>query len=802
VISQKLVDEILPQSVWDEILRGKFKDLMKDKIHRGIIVDQVEKKIKELCQTIDIANEKQAQAMYEIRKLDQPNGLVAGFEGSLEELVKTICRSIDETIDEYGLKVGPIADGQPALVNEVAKAALRDPVLSGVIKDSAHSMVAICLARIFQTRPNQRPEERLSELMNGLIAAFNSADPKATATAWLKEFLPEDLRLQLVPPFLQATMTHEFLVDLILKDYVPEEQVQVEMQIKELCQAINTANEKQAQAMIEIRKLDQPTGVVAGFEGGLEELVKTIFKSVDETIDEYGTKPGLIAEGQSLLVNELAKGALRVPVLSKVIKDSAHSMIAICLARVFQTGPNQKPEERLLEVMKGLMAAFNSADPKATATAWLKEFLPEDLRLQVVPPSLQATMTHEFLADLILKDYIPEVQTVVDLLNAAPKGDDQDAANEEIRNLGKLQKYVKETVGKYKDPNFSKEGLSGLGGFIKSLETKIVGAIAGNERGQPYEGVGKLLEDFLDSSVSHVMSGPQMKKVLHKQFLSEAMIVALPAFGEADPGKDLPTLRVDQLVDLTPEGLKRLGIELKRYAGETDESFRPRVVNKYFELQCGKLACEVAFPRGALDLPVPKVAQDSVFNKIPDAIGTQIGRIVNRNERLLFLIDFFGVDESNKKNFLALEDLLKATGDFGNNEKTVERMFKNRLLAFAMKKIDEYFAGWPRFFRGIASGFVKFIARAALKWAVSQQIWNLVSDKKNDVKFRSLVWKLLSFAKVYDPIEKDKKELSKEVTKAFGQGFKDMGILAGVRSKAASAAAGVLSDQNFINLIT
>lgn len=711
---------------------------------------------------------------------NDPEKLNGDLPDALDRLFKDVLKT-KENVHFVEIKNVLVERVVYLLLNELFKPAIKGA--DGVVTASATS----------QTVANIIPK------LSTLIQTYGTSGKNAAVIAQklMDEVLPQAVWDEI--------FTGKFK-DLIAREMIVE---QIEKKVKEVCSTIDIVNGKQVQAMKEIKRLDRDAGLLVGRGGGLEEMLKTICKSIDETIDEYGAKKENIVDGQPLLINELAKWAFRDPVISKVIKDSAHSLVTVCLARVFQAKPNQQPEERLLEVMAGLFNAYNAADPKATATAWLKEFLPEDLRKEILPPFLRETLDHAFLADMLLKDYVPEVKAVADMLkvvtdtvNAAPKEDEGKI------NISKLQRFVKSTLGKYKDRNFSRDGLAGFGGFVKSLEAIITGAIAGDQTGKEFEGMGKLLESFLDGSVAQILSGPQMKKLLHKQFLSEAMIFALPMFGEVDVAKDLPNypkLQDIQLVDLSPEGLKKIGLELKRFAGEKDDAFKQRVINKHFELQCGKLAGGIAFPSGAADLPVPKVAQSAVFHQVEGAIGNQIGRIVNRNERILFAIDFFGVGEADKKKFQVMEDHLKATGSLGDQEKTAERMFKEGLVSFAMQKIEQNFPKWPRFFRWFAVGFVKMIAKIALKVAINRQVWNFVSDSKNDAKFRNFVWKLLSFAKSYDPQMKDEKqlkELSKGLKKTFGQGFKDMGILRGIRSKAASGVTGVLSGQNFVDLIT
>lgn len=793
----KTINEIIPDADWVQLVPELMRSLMTKETIASIAVPYIHA-VRQIQEPLQKKGDASKKLVHKVAAED-PKGNLEGF------IKDKIINKIDVVIQDVGNNPKKLSDSLPDAIDKLFKDLLKDTTnehFKDIKEVVVERIVYLLLAEFFKpavkgSSATDQTVANMTSKFSAVIQTYSASGKNANAIAQklVDEVLPQRVWDELI-----TGRFKDLLKDNVNRGMIVE---QIEGKIKEICDTIKVVNDKQVRAMKQIRRLDQDNGLVVGRGGGLEEMLNTICKSIDETIDEYGARKDKIAEGQPLLVNELTKAAFRDPVISKVIKDSAHAMVTVCMARIFQTNPDipgQKPQERLFEVMTGLYNAYNSADPKATATAWLKEFLPEDLRKKIVPPFLQETLTHEFLAELLLQDYVPEVKAVVDMIKAAPK----EGKDDKVKNSSRLQAFVKATLGKYKDPNFSMDGMAGFGGFVKSLESLITGAIAGDKK---FESMGKLLNEFLDGTIANVLAGPQVNKLLHKQFLSEAMIVALPMFGSVDVDKELPNypkLKDDQLADLSPAGLKKIGIDLKRFAGEKDEPFKQRVINKHFELQCGKLAGEIAFPKGAADLPVPKVAQPAVFNQVEGAIGNQIGRIVNRNERILFAISFLGVDEANKKKFQEMEDHLKVIGDLSQNEKTAETMFKNALVSFVMNKIDQSYAKWPRFFAWFAAGFVKMIAKIALKLAINGQVWNLVSDPKNDPKFRHLVWKLLSFAKSYDPKDKDTKEMkehSKDLKNAFGIGFKDMGLLGGIRSKAASAAASSILGQNFVDLI-
>lgn len=748
-------------------------------------------------------------------------------DGKLKEFVdKNVFKKIHEVLDDMAKDPKRIVKKEfPDAIEKFARDILKSETNPNIaeLKDVLIKRVVYMLANEFLkpgepkhavSKPNKTNlvADNIASKFSALIQTYQNSN-KATK-AELKK-LPRKMAEQLLKEVLPESTWNEIFIGKF-KDLVSRADIidGIEEKLKEVLYSIDVVKAKQGRAMERIKVLDQKAGLIDGRGGGLQEMVKTICQSIDETIDEYAGKKGKIADGQPMLVNAIAKMALKDPNISNVIKETTHALVAICVSRMFLAKPGEEAKHTL-EMMTDLVNLYDPENPKATAIAWLNVFIPEkptDLLKEIVPPFLKDTLNREFLADLLL-DYFVEVKEVVDAVKTTPTKD------EEIKAL---QKFIKKTVEQYKNPQYSRDGLTGFGGFIKKLETAIVGTFAGDKEWDGHKKFGKTVETFLNSTVEKIMTTSRIEKLRDKQFLSEAMINVLPMFGDVDPAKDVPgypSLDPNQLVDLSTAALKKKGFDLEQFADETPEAFKQRIINKDFENKCGILACELAFPNGADDLPVPKVAKPAIFSKVQEAIGGQIGRIVNRNERILFAIDFLGLgvdkdDPKEKKDIYAkeqkelnaLEDHLKATGKLtGKEEKSAERLFKERLESFAMKKVEDNVAStWYNPFRWLAVKFTQLIVKMALKFGVSGQVWKFVSDEKNDAKFRFAIWKFLSFAKQFEPKKKDDKEIakdSKELKNQFTEGFKNMGLLGGIRPMAASGVAGFLTGKNFVNII-
>lgn len=751
-VGHQALNELIPDDDWKELVPALMQPLLTKEVLAEFAVPYIHA-ARQIQEPLERKSNAGKLVIKEISKEDPDGNLEKLIEENLFDNIRTI-------LNDIANDPARLDNSLPEVLDNLFKDLLKTQANVNILNLRNALVERVCYLLLNEwVRPGEKRGENgakapaTARSVAHIIPKFSEViktyetsgkNPAAIAQKILDEFIPE------------ATWNEIFtgkFNDLVNRKIVV---TQLEKKIKEICGRVEVLTHKQAEAMIEIQLLDQQAQLEDGRSGGLEKALESICKSIDDTMDEYAFKEGKILEGQPLLINELAKGALKDPTISNVIKSSSHAMVSICLARVFKAEEGQPPEERLLEVLSKLIKAYNADHPKEAAIAWLQELLPEDLRKEILPPFLHNILTHAFIAGIVLEKYVPEVTTAVQSLSKPPKDEDK-------KSISKLQDFVKSIVANHNDPEHSKDGILGLGGFVKPLETVIAVAATGKLKEENnFEGVSQTLEKFIDGTVTHALTMPQMQNLLNNQFLTEALIESLPSF-----------------------------------KGGTEEFQLPN-----FEMQCGKLASEIPYANGAADLPLPKVLQSTAFKQIQDIAAGQMGRFVKRNERILTAIEFFGVNPAAIKDFESMQEQLKIAGHLNGKEKMAERLFKAGLLSFVMQKIEQNIPkNWPNPFRWLAVQLTKAIVKLALRLAINQQIWNFVSDAKNDSKFRLFVWKFLNFAKTYDAKLKNEEELRPRLTKEFADTFNSIGLFKGIQSKVASMASGFFKDQNFVSLI-
>lgn len=547
----------------------------------------------------------------------------------------------------------------------------------------------------------------------------------------------------------------------------------------------------------DIRKKEKAAGLPLAQGGGLEEMVKVICDSIEETIVEFAANEEPIFQLPPLF-NDLAKELFKDPDSSKVVKDSLRALVTICVARLFKTQPNQLQRERLFELLGNLIKSYDPENPQLMAEKWIEELFPDDLRREILPKAVYKIFNPKFMAETFVKDLVLELDVVVKSFAEVPN-DDAD------HNVSRLQTFVKKTLSQHQDARFARDGLSGMGGFVKALEGVLIGAMAGRFQGEGAV-VGSAMESILDNVIAKVLESPKVQPLLNKRFMAEAMSAALPKLGNCLPPEGFTELTAAELNDLSEKGLKELGIDIRQdvEGGETDAQFKQRVINRHFELASGKKISSILFPRGVRDVPAPEKAKEAVLRQVNEALANQVGRVTNREERILMAIDVFGVAEADKVSFNALRDHLKSKRNLIGREQIAENLFKEGLTSFAMKKIEEKVVPhWIQPFRWLVQSFVKVVAWIALKVAINQQVWNFVSSADADLKLRSFIWSLLSFASNYkssDSLENDEdveKELAVNLTKALD----DIGLLYGLQNFLGPVIGGGLKGKNFVDLV-
>ncbi len=645
----------------------------------------------------------------------------------------------------------------------------------------------------------KRSAENIRNKLNRIlkVALESTGNYKEIAQKIVDEFLPETTWNEIFQGKFKDLISRKDITDEVEKFLALGNFTILDSKKTSIIDAVSNKYEEALSEIIvldlDIEEKERGAKLPVSKGGGLVEMVKVICDSIDETIDEYAEKDK-VAELPSLF-NGVAIEMLKDKTSLQAIKDSARALVTIGVARMLKTKPNQTQEARVFEVLGNLIKTYDATNPGATAEKWVEEFFPNDLRREILPTALYDILTPKFFSELIIKEYVAQFEAVGDTLASAPL-DDAD------QNVSRLQAFVKGKLVDYKNPKFSRDGLAGMGGFVKALEGMILGAMSG--KGEGVE-VGEVIESILNMGIAKVMDGPQVKKLLDKQFMAEALSAALPTLGNGPVAPNFPKLSEEELSDLSPDSLKKLKIDIKQGDLETKADFKQRVINRHFELESAKKLTEILFPNGPTDLPVPEVAQPSVMNKANEVLADQIAKVTNRDQRVLMAIDLLGVSDSDKKSFQVLEDHLKANNNLVGHDRVAENLFKKGLVSFAMKKIDENVCkNWIQPFKWLAVSFVKAITWCALKIGINRQAWNYISNPANDEKLRGFVWTFLSFASTYKPSKKSRQELD-ELDKQLGVNFKgalgDMGIAHGLQWIAGPKIAGMIKNQNLVDLI-
>jgi hypothetical protein len=584
-------------------------------------------------------------------------------------------------------------------------------------------------------------------------------------------------------------ISREDIVDMVEESFV-----------NEACKKIIDLKTKHNTAINVIKKLDRLAGLKKGKIGGLAKVVSTICASIDATIDEYSEKKEKIFD-QPLLLNEVAKELFRDPTTSGVIKESAHALVNICIAKLFLVKNGESPVQKLLEVLARMVEAYDANDLNKTAESWLKEIISEKFLKKLLPEFLHGVITHEFLADAIFKEYMVQIEDVSEKIELLVNDIDNN-------NVIEMQGYVKDKLTALKDVN-SRDGLSGFGGFVKNLEKVFLEVLDGeyNLDGD-LEGLSPFLNKILNANIAQIMTQPNVVGILDsKTFLSEALAAALPMLSSIEDDEGYVELTDDQLQDLTPKALKKLGITLLQNEDEKDDDFIARIRKWHFEVKSGEMIAEIMFPGKAASLLVPEIAQESIWNNVVEALGNQVGRVTDKDSRILLAINTLGVDQEDEKDVAAYKDLEEHLIDNKNlvgKEAIAEDLFKKGLKTKVMNKIDAYFDTWSPWlapFTWLARLFTKVVVSLALHFGVSQQAWDFVSSAESDENLRRMIWKLLSFTKAYVPKVVDSDELNEDLGTKVKKVMQDLNLLDGLQWFVGPKAAAAFKDQQVLSFL-
>jgi hypothetical protein len=560
---------------------------------------------------------------------------------------------------------------------------------------------------------------------------------------------------------------------------------QLEQPIAKICKKIPIIQLKESLAMQQIEKLDRKAGLTAR-SGGLKRLVETMCQSIDETLDEYAAKEEKIFNSLPPLLNKSAQAALKDPLLSSVIKASIRALVTICVARAFEPEKNESPERHVFNLLAKIIKNYDPEDPTQTATLWLNELFPEDLRKEILPSFLFKMITPEFLAKNLLQEYVKEISTI-------SKASNQKASEDILEAKGRIFNFLKQQLTLSQD---SSRGISGYGGMVKPVEGLFVNILNQRQRSPELQPVHSFSNAFLNECIEQILIAPIGKKILDQQFIAGALNAALPMLKTTytDTPTDYPLLNEAELKD--PLALKLRGIDLKKVENEQEEEFQQRILHRHFEIQAAQSAAYMLFPNGSEDLPISKVAREATWNQVIMGIANQIAGLTHLDSRIQFFLSFFGI---NKRELEALQDELETKGHLNEKQETVQRIFKEGLLHYALKSIEENLAsGWPEPLRWIAVQFVKVVAWLAIQLFVNRQLWNFVADSQTDEKLRKIIWVLLNLAKDNNT---EVRATTEQLANTFRDVLQDLGILKGLHRFAVPKIAALFENQSLIDLL-
>ncbi|MGZ3732354.1 MAG: hypothetical protein ACXU9U_01250, partial [Parachlamydiaceae bacterium] len=570
--------------------------------------------------------------------------------------------------------------------------------------------------------------------------------------------------------------------DLMTRDDIVK---QLEQPIAKICKKIPIIQLKESLAREQIEKLDRKAGLTAR-SGGLKRLVETMCQSIDETLDEYATKEEKIFDSLPPLLNKSAQAALKDPILSDVIKDSIHALVSICVARAFEPEKNETPERHVFNVLSKIIKNYDPKDPAKTATLWINELFPEDLRKEILPSFLFNTITPEFLAKNILQEYVAEITAISKAFNQKPF-EDILKAKDQIFN------FLKQQLALSQD---SSRGISGYGGMVKPVERLFVDVLNQPQKSPELQHVHSSSNAFFNQCIEQILTAPIGKRIRDPQFIAGALHVVLPMLKTmyTDTPTDYPMLNEAQLKD--PLTLKQLGTDLKKAENESDEGFKQRVLHKHFEIQAAQTTAYMLLPAGPNDLPLPKVAQEATWNQVILGIANQISTFTHRDSRIQFFLNFFGI---NKKELEALQDELETKGHLNEKQEIVQRLFKEGLLHYTLKTIEKNLAsGWSEPLRWIAVQCAKIIAWLAIQLFVNRQLWNFIADPQIDEKLRKVIWVLLSLAK---DTHTTVKASTDQLTNTLKDVLQDIRVLKGLHKLAGPKIAALFENQSLVDLL-
>lgn len=273
--NQKTASLLLETCLPEEVTKTPLAKLIISQVAHNEIVERIVQ-VKE-CQEKIKTSAKEAKDY-----LDRLPGM--------KPFVADIIEGLDDTFDKIANdKDEKLSNDFPVYIDNLLKEAMKDDQLKPIIKEGLHNIVYIVMQQVLTPHDGQTIENRVLEVGAKLVTLFNAPDSQATGVAWLKTLLPESKLKELLPTFLQDSVTHDRLMKWFFKPYV--EQVVAQKQLVDIENAKEADSDvTSAQGLVKKILLDHTTpeatrGGLLSFSGVVRELERSILGTLTDNKD-------------------------------------------------------------------------------------------------------------------------------------------------------------------------------------------------------------------------------------------------------------------------------------------------------------------------------------------------------------------------------------------------------------------------------------------------------------------------------------------------------------------------------------
>ncbi|SCA63301.1 hypothetical protein SCG7086_AO_00060 [Chlamydiales bacterium SCGC AG-110-P3] len=479
-------------------------------------------------------------------------------------------------------------------------------------------------------------------------------------------------------------------------------------------------------------------------EGGIQGLLELAFENIGRTINQKGCSDGKIMD-QPHLVNDILKGGMASEKLAPVINKSIQNVVYVIVQRALAPKhPNTSIEEEFLAFCERVRLGYSDPD---MGIKWLKELLPEEVRLEIVPSLLQSELTHENLLEWFFAPWIEQVKATADrcaTLTEEPLS----------KSAQGLHRFLKAYLSGYKGVHASTKGLTGFGGLVQLMEKSLLAHVE-----TPESPVELAQDQYLQATAVDISNRLEQNGWLDKNFLSNALISALPQFGVKGG-----------------EG---------SYTGKV-KNFRLEDFNK----AATEKVMEKLFPEGQQGLLIPTDAQESGWAKTKESVSGVFADLTERKRRIVYTLKQLDAQEpvgpqEDKKRSTEYDRLLKlSVTDEDQFLKDSKKLVSNSLWS----SIRKSFTG----FSVLLLPFVWVFFHLSTK----HRFWDLIENKETDRKMCDFLWSMLNASQVEHATNK------KALDSAFSSALADTGLIPwGFRGMMGKTGGDYMYDRNLTDLL-